>query len=77
MAQERERVGLDCLTGRYRRALGRRLESFTRLETPGANAPNGNNDMRWVKVLVKPRSRGVFSFQPRVVPGNREAVPTP
>jgi hypothetical protein len=56
---------------------GRRLESFTRLETPGNNAQNGNNDVHWVKVLVDPREREVFSFQPQTVPANRVAVPTP
>lgn len=58
-------------------ARGRRLENFTRLETPGNNAQNANNDVHWVKVLVDPRSREVFSFEPQVVPGNREAVPAP
>jgi len=58
-------------------AQGRRLENFTRLETPGDNAQNGNNDVQWVKVQVRPRSREVFSFQPQVVPRNREAVPAP
>jgi hypothetical protein len=58
-------------------AQGRRLENFTRLEPPGDNAQNGNNDVHWVKVLVRPRSREVFSFQPQIVPGNREAVPAP
>jgi hypothetical protein len=56
---------------------GRRIENFTRLETPGDNAPNGNNDVHWVKVLVEPRSREVFAFQPQIVPRNRVAVPAP
>jgi hypothetical protein len=56
---------------------GRRLENFTRLETPGDNAQNGNNDVHWVKVLVDPREREVFSFLPQTVPGNRVAVPAP
>jgi hypothetical protein len=56
---------------------GRRLETLTRLETPGDNAQNGNNDVHWVKVLVDPREREVFSFQPQTVPGNRVAVPAP
>jgi hypothetical protein len=56
---------------------GRRLENFTRLETPGDNAQNGNNDVHWVKVIADPRSREVFSFQPQVVPANRVAVPAP
>ena len=58
-------------------SLGRRLENFTRVETFGNNAPNGNNDVQWVKVLVDPRSREVFAYQPQIVPGNRTAVPTP
>jgi hypothetical protein len=56
---------------------GRRVENFTRLETPGDNAQNGNNDVHWVKVLVDPDSREVFAFEPQVVPGNRTAVPAP
>jgi len=56
---------------------GRRLENFTRVETPGDNPQNGNNEVQWVKVLVEPKSREVFSFQPQVVPANRVAVPAP
>lgn len=56
---------------------GRRVENFTRLETFGDNAANGNNDVQWVRVDVDPRSREVFSFQPQIVPGNRVAVPAP
>jgi hypothetical protein len=44
-------------------SLGRRLENFTRVETFGDNATNGNNDVHWVKVLVDPRSREVFTYQ--------------
>jgi len=58
-------------------ALGRRLENFTRVETFGDNAANDTNDVQWVKVLVDPRSREVFAYQPQIVPGNRKAVPTP
>ena len=58
-------------------ALGQRVENFTRIETYGNNAANGTNDVNWVKVLVDPRSRDVFSFQPQVVPANRTAVPAP
>jgi len=58
-------------------AQGRRLENFTRVETFGDNAANGTNDVQWVKVRVDARSREVFSFQPRIVPGNRVAVPAP
>jgi len=56
---------------------GRRIENFTRVETFGNNAANGNNDVQWVKVFVDARSREVFAYQPQIVPGNRTAVPTP
>ena len=58
-------------------AQGRRLENFTRIETFGNNQANGNNDVQWLKVLVDPDSREVFSYQPQIVPGNRTAVPPP
>jgi hypothetical protein len=58
-------------------AQGRRLENFTRVETFGDNAPNGTNDVQWLRVLVDPQSRDVFAFQPQIVPGNRVAVPPP
>jgi hypothetical protein len=58
-------------------ATGKRLENFTRVQTPGNNAANGLNDVQWVKVIVDPRSREVFSYQNQVVPGNRVAVPAP
>lgn len=58
-------------------ARGRRLENFTRVETFGDNAANGNNDVQWLKVFVDPKSRDVFSYHPMIVPGNREAVPAP
>jgi hypothetical protein len=54
---------------------GRRLENFTRVETFGNNAGNGTNDVMWVKVMVNPLSREVFSYQPQIVPRNRVAVP--
>ena len=56
---------------------GQRLENFTRLETFGDHQENGTNDVNWVKVLVDPNSREVFSFQPQIVPANRTAVPAP
>ena len=56
---------------------GARLENFTRVETFGDHAENGNNDVNWVKVLVDADSREVFAFQPQIVPGNRTAVPPP
>jgi hypothetical protein len=58
-------------------AKGQRLENFTRIETPGSNVANGNNDVQWVKVYVNPRSREVFAYQNQVVPANRVAVPAP
>ena len=54
---------------------GRRLENFTRVETFGDSAGNGNNDVHWLKVLVDARSREVFAYEPQIVPGNRTAVP--
>jgi len=56
-------------------ASGRRLENFTRVETFGDNQANGNNDVHWLKVVVNPRSREVFAYQPQIVPLNRTAVP--
>ena len=56
-------------------ASGRRLENFTRVETFGDNPAGGNNDVQWLKVIVAPRSREVFSYQPQIVPANRTAVP--
>lgn len=54
---------------------GRRLETFTRVETFGDNQVNGNNDVHWLKVVVDARSRDVFTYQPQIVPRNRVAVP--
>jgi hypothetical protein len=56
---------------------GRRLENFTRVETFGDNQANGTNDVNWLKVIVDPRSREVFAFEPQIVPGNRVAVANP
>jgi len=56
---------------------GRRLENFTRVETFGNGAANGNNDVQWIRVMVDPRAREVFSYQEMIVPGNRTAVPAP
>ena len=56
---------------------GRRLENFTRVETFGDNQANGNNDVHWLKVLVSPRTREVFAYQPQIVTANRAAVPAP
>ena len=61
----------------FQDSLGRRLENFTRAETFGDNQGNGTNDVNWLKVQVDPRSREVFSYQPRIVPANRVAVPAP
>jgi hypothetical protein len=56
---------------------GRRLENFTRVETFGDNQANGTNDVNWLRVSVDPRSREVFSYQAKIVPANRTAVPSP
>lgn len=61
----------------FQNAAGLRLENFTRVETFGNNAANGNNDVQWLKVNVDARTREVFSFEPQIVPGNRVAVPAP
>jgi hypothetical protein len=37
----------------------------------------GINDNHWLKVLVDPKSREVFSYQTQIVPANRVAVPAP
>jgi hypothetical protein len=58
-------------------AAGQRLENFTRVETLGDHRENGNNDVNWLKVLVDPRSREVFAYEPQIVPANRTAVPAP
>jgi len=58
-------------------ASGQRLENFTRVETFGDNPQNGNNDAQWLKVMVDPRSREVFSYEFQIVPANRTAVPAP
>jgi hypothetical protein len=58
-------------------AEGRRLENFTRVETFGDNQANGNNDVQWVKVVIDPQSREVFSYEQQIVPANRVAVPAP
>lgn len=49
-------------------ASGARLENFTRVETFGDHQENGNNDVHWLKVLVDPRSREVFTYQQQIVP---------
>lgn len=56
---------------------GRRLENFTRVETFGNSAANGNNDVQWLKIIVAPQSREVFSYEPQIIPANRTAVPSP
>jgi len=61
----------------FQDASGRRLENFTRVETFGDNQANGTNDVHWLKVHVDPRSRGVFAYEPQIVPANRTAVPNP
>ena len=58
-------------------AQGRFLENFTRVETFGDNAQNGDNSVQWVKALIDPQSRDVFAFQAQIVPANRVSVPAP
>jgi hypothetical protein len=65
-------------------ANGRRVQNFTRVETFGdhqgisaAHPEWDTNAVQWVKVLVDPKSRDVFAFQPQIVPANRVAVPSP
>jgi hypothetical protein len=69
---QQKRIDKPMLNG-----LGQRLEHFTRVETFGDNAGNGNNDMNWGKVTVDTRSREVFSYTPVIEPANRVAVPAP
>jgi hypothetical protein len=33
--------------------------------------------VNWLRVSVDPRSREVFSYQAKIVPANRTAVPSP
>lgn len=58
-------------------AQGLRLENFTRVETFGNSANNGNNDVHWIRVHVRPKTREVFTYETMIVPGNRTAVPNP
>jgi hypothetical protein len=51
-------------------AAGRRVQNFTRVETFGDHQENDNNDVQWVRVDVDADSRGVFSFQPQIIPAN-------
>ena len=51
-------------------ATGRRVQNFTRVETFGDHQENNDNDVQWLRVDVDPASRGVFSFQPQIVPAN-------
>jgi len=49
---------------------GRRVQNFTRVETFGDHPENDNNDVQWLRVDVNPRTRGVFSYQPQIIPEN-------
>jgi hypothetical protein len=51
-------------------ASGRRVQNFTRVETFGDHQDNNDNDVQWLRVDVDPSTRGVFSFQPQIVPAN-------
>ncbi len=54
-----------------------RLQNFTRLETFGDHVEGGSTDVQWVKVLVDPRSRDVFSYQPQIISANQAVVTIP
>ncbi len=58
-------------------AEGRRIQHFTRVETPGDHAQSGSNDVQWVKALVDARDPEVFSFEHEIVPGNLPEAYTP
>jgi hypothetical protein len=49
---------------------GRRVQNFTRVETFGDHPENDDNDVQWLRVDVNPRTRGVFSYQPQIIPEN-------
>ena len=51
-------------------ATGRRVQNFTRVETFGDHQENNDNDVQWLRVDVDPSTRGVFSFQPQIIPAN-------
>ena len=46
------------------------MQNFTRVETFGDHPENDNNDVQWLRVHVNPRTRGVFSYQPQIIPEN-------
>jgi hypothetical protein len=52
---------------------GNRIQTFTRVETPGDNAQSVSNDVQWVSVAVDPRDPEVFSFRQEIVPANLPA----
>lgn len=64
---------ISVSTNHFLNSKGLRLEKFTRVETFGDNQQNGNNDVHWLKVLVNKHSRGVFAYQPQIVPANRNS----
>ena len=49
---------------------GNRIETFTRVETPGNNAQSASNDVQWVNARVDPRDPEVFSFEHEVIEAN-------
>jgi hypothetical protein len=51
-------------------ANGRRVQNFTRVETFGDHQENNDNDVQWLRVDVDPSTRGVFSYQPQIIPAN-------
>jgi hypothetical protein len=46
------------------------VQDFTRVETFGDHQENNNNDVQWLRVDVDPSTRGVFSYQPQIIPAN-------
>lgn len=51
---------------------GLRIQHFTRVETPGDNAPT-NNDVQWVKAVVDEDNPEIFDFEQEIVVPNLQA----
>ena len=58
-------------------AEGRRIQHFTRVETPGDHAEDGSNDVQWIRALVDARDPEVFAFEHEVVEANLPEGYTP
>jgi hypothetical protein len=52
---------------------GNRIEHFTRVETPGANAQSASNDAQWVRATVDSSDPEVFAFEHEVVEANLDS----